>query len=272
MMRIAIQGIEGSFHDQAARAYGGASVEPVSCERFQDVVDAVTTGRADQGILAIENTIAGTLPGNYALIRDSGLHVTGEVVARIRHHLMACESVPMSEIREVRSHPMALLQCEEYLQTLSGIRRVETWDGAASARALAESPDPRVAVIAPRQAAESYGLTILASGIESNKRNFTRFLVLSPNANMHGNKATLCMTIPHRVGSLAKVLDVLAQCEMNLTKIQSTPIIGKEWEYWMFLDVEFSESHVFDAAMEAIRPMTTVTKILGLYQKGKVIS
>lgn len=272
MIAIAIQGIEGSFHDQAARAYFGEPVSIVPCERFEAVIEAVTAGRADGALMAIENSIAGTILSNYALIRDSGLHVTGEIMMRISHHVMTRERIPISDIREIRSHPMALQQCEEFLRQHPYAIRVETWDTAAAARDLRREENRSVAVIAPQQAATTYGLVILASGIESNKRNFTRFLVLRASENDgEGTRASICLKIAHRVGALARVLEILARHHVNLTKIQSTPILGREWEYWMFLDLEFPNRDVFARAMREMEPETESVRTLGIYPKGKTL-
>jgi prephenate dehydratase len=272
MSKIAVQGIEGSFHDQAARAYFDDPLSIIPCERFENVIDAVTSGRADGALMAIENSIAGTILSNYTLIRDSGLFVTGEVMVRIEHHLMACASVSMSDVKEIRSHPMALQQCGNYLEKLPHVRRVETWDSAASARDLAIEHSPSTAVIAPAQAARTHGLVILASGIESNKRNFTRFFVLSRAANAAGGtRASICLSIEHRVGALARILVTFARHGINLTKIQSTPIVGREWEYWMFMDLEFTDRDIFYSAMNDIEPATDTASILGIFEKGKTI-
>lgn len=272
MLTIAIQGIEGSFHDRAARAYFDGPVSIVACERFDQVIEAVTTGRADQTVIAIENTIAGTILSNCTLIRDSGLFVTGEIMMRIEHHLMACASVSLNDVREIRSHPMALQQCGDYLEKLPHVRRVETWDTAAAARDLAIEYSPSAAVIAPAQAARTHGLAILASGIESNKTNFTRFLVLSPvEYNAGGTRASICLVIEHRAGALAGILATLARHGISLTKIQSTPIVGREWEYWMFMDLEFTDRDVFNRAINDVEPATETVKILGIYEKGETI-
>ncbi len=273
MSKIAIQGIEGSFHDQAARAYFDDPLSIIPCERFENVIDAVTSGRADGALMAIENSIAGTILSNYALIRDSGLYVTGEIMMRISHHVMARERIPLCDIREIRSHPMALQQCEEFLRQYSHASRVETWDTAAAARDLRREENRSVAVVAPQQAAAAYGLAILASGVESNKRNFTRFLVLRSSENDgEGTRASICLKIVHRVGALARVLEILARHHINLTKIQSTPILGQEWEYWMFLDLEFSSRETFARAMHEIGPATESVRTLGIYPKGKTLS
>jgi len=271
-MKIAIQGIEGSFHAAAAQAYFAVPFTVTACRRFADVFEALRRGTADAAVMAIENTIAGTILPNMTLLRQSGFQITGEIMMRIEHSCLAHPGVSIHDIREVRSHPMALQQCEDFLRKLGDIQIVETWDTAAAAMDLAAARSGGSAVIAHAGAAERWGLHVVARGVESNKRNYTRFLVIDPSQNVQtGNKASICLGIEHRAGSLASVLAVLANEGINITKIQSTPIPGREWEYYMHLDVEFAKQSDFDNDVQHIRPLIQEFQLLGIYYKGRTI-
>ncbi len=275
--KVAIQGIAGSYHDIAARKfYEGDEVEIVACNTFRDVIVAMKKDPSVLGLMAIENTIAGSLLQNHELIRESGLWVTGEYKLRISHSLVALPGSKLSDITEVNSHPIALMQCMDFLDTLSGVKMVEKEDTAMSARWIAENHLKGHAAICGKLAAEIYGMEILAEGIETNKRNFTRFLALADRWVAEDmlrkediNKASLVFALTHTAGSLSKVLSILSFYDMNLSKIQSLPIIGREWEYLFYINLTFTDYTRYRQALDAIIPLTKDLKILGEYAEGR---
>ena len=273
MKRIAIQGVSGAFHDIAAREYfSGEEVETVPCSTFKDLFRALADDPSLLGIVAIENTIAGSLLQNHNLLRESGCLIVGEHKLRIEHNLAVLPGQRTDDIREVHSHPIALMQCGEFLKTRPGLKIVERADTADSAREIAEECLAGTAAICGAEAAEMYGLEILQRGIETNKHNFTRFLLLADDSRAgefadtaHANKASLVFTLRHAQGSLSKVLTVLSFYEINLTKIQSLPIIGREWEYRFYVDVTFDDRLRYRQSIDAARPLTSDFRILGEY-------
>lgn len=275
--RVAIQGIAGSYHDIAARKYfENDEVEIVDCNTFRDVISAIKKDNTLLGLMAIENTIAGSLLQNHELIRESGLMIIGEYKLRISHSLVALPETKIENIKEINSHPIALMQCTEFLDTLPGVKVVEKEDTAMSARWIAENHLLEHAAICGSHAAEIYGLKVLAEGIETNKRNFTRFLLIADPwiademmAETHKDKASLVFSLPHTAGSLSKVLSVLSFYDMNLSKIQSLPIIGREWEYLFYINLTFTDYLRYKQALDAIRPLTKDLKILGEYAEGR---
>lgn len=273
--RVVIQGYKGAFHDMAAQMYyEQEKVTIVPADTFEDLVEVTELGAAaDVGLMAIENTVAGSLMYNYDLLRKSDLVIVGEVYLRIKQNLMVLPGRKIEDIKEVRSHYMALRQCNEYLRNHPHLRLIESKDTALTAREIREQGMENVGAIASTLAAELYGLEIIGDGIETNKKNFTRFLVLqraSENPVIDTvNKVSMCFAIDHEVGSLYKVLAVLSAYNVNLTKIQSTPIIGKPWEYRFFIDFAVEGKVGYQQAMDAIRPITNDLKIMGAYQKGK---
>jgi len=277
-IRAAIQGIAGSFHDQAARAYfPDRSVELVPCETFEELFTSVRGHQADVAVMAIENTVAGSLLPNYALLQDSGFTVFGEIFLHISQNLMALPGQTIQDIKEAHSHYMAIAQTRPFFKSYPAIRLIESDDTAASAREVAEKGLKGLAAIAGAHAAEMYGLEILASGIETNKRNFTRFLLLyKPNGSQpfkveHPDKASLSFTLPHETGSLSQVLSIFSFYGLNLSKIQSIPIIGQEWEYHFLIDLTFDDLLRYRQSLDAIRPLTSELTILGEYIQGKHI-
>ena len=277
MRKIAIQGIAGSYHDVAAHRYfEDEPIELVPCETFKKLVRKVTSDERTVGIMAIENTIAGSLLQNHDLIRQSGCVVTGEYKLRIMHSLAALPGTNLSDLTEINSHPIALMQCDDFLATLPHVKLVEMDDTAGSARRIAAEKMHGHAAICARRAADMYGLEVLAEGIETNKRNYTRFLAVAtpPMASelLEGvtkNKASLVFSLPHTAGSLSKVLTILSFYDMNLSKIQSLPIIGREWEYLFYVNLTFSDYPRYKQALDAIMPLTKDLKILGEYAEGK---
>ena len=275
--KVAIQGIAGCYHDIAARNYyEGEEIEIIPCNTFPDVISTIKKDPSVVGLMAIENTIAGSLLQNHELIRESGLKVTGEYKLRISHSLVALPGTSIHDITEVNSHPIALMQCTEFLNTLPNAKVVEKEDTAMSARWIAENHIEGHAAICGKLAAEIYGMEVLADGIETNKRNFTRFLSIADRwladeimRDVDKNKSSLVFAVPHTSGSLSKVLAVLSFYDMNLTKIQSLPIIGREWEYLFYVDLTFTDYARYQKALDAIQPLTKDLKILGEYAEGK---
>jgi len=276
MRTVAIQGIKGAYHDIAARMYFEENykeeIEIYPCSRFKDVISAVKRDPNIIGIMAIENTIAGSLLQNYELIRESDLVVVGEQKLHISHSLAALSEDSLDTIIEVNSHPIALMQCAEFLNTLPRIKIVEGEDTASSAKMIAENKWRGHAAICSRYAAELYGLKVLEEGIETNKRNFTRFLLITNRwlaeelvKDPEINKTSIVFTLPHTEGSLSKVLTILSFYDINLTKIQSLPILGREWEYMFYVDLIFKNLLKYKQGLDAIRPLTKEFRILGEY-------
>ena len=277
MKKVAIQGIAGSYHDIAARNYfEGEEIEIVGCNTFRDVISVIKNDPDTIGLMAIENTIAGSLLQNHELIRESGLSIVGEYKLRISHSLVALPGSKIEDIVEVNSHPIALMQCADFLDTLPNAKVVEKGDTAMSARWVSENNLKGHAAICGKQAAKIYNMEILAEGIETNKRNFTRFLVIADRWNVDDllrgvqkNKSSVVFALPHTSGSLSKVLSVLSFYDMNLSKIQSLPIIGREWEYLFYIDLTFTDYTRYKQALDAIIPLTKDFRILGEYAEGK---
>ena len=273
MKRITIQGQPGCFHETAARcSFPGEQVEILPCDSFDQQFARMAADPTLLGIAAIENTIAGSLLPNHELLRRSSLAVIGEYKLRISHVLAALPGQTPDDIAEVRSHPIALMQCGDYLKAHPAMKVVERDDTAGSAREIAEQRLRGTAAICGAGAAELYGLEILERGIETNKHNFTRFLLLADRSCAAGftdpartNKASLVFSLPHTQGSLSKVLTLLSFYEINLSKIQSLPIIGREWEYRFYVDVTFDDAVRYRQAIEAARPLTSDFRILGEY-------
>ena len=277
MKKVAIQGIAGSYHDIAARNYfEGEDIEIVGCNTFRDVISVIKNDPDTIGLMAIENTIAGSLLQNHELIRESGLSIVGEYKLRISHSLVALPGSKIEDIVEINSHPIALMQCADFLDTLPNAKVVEKGDTAMSARWISENNLKGHAAICGKQAAKIYNMEILAEGIETNKRNFTRFLVIADRWNVDDllrgvqkNKSSVVFALPHTSGSLSKVLSVLSFYDMNLSKIQSLPIIGREWEYLFYIDLTFTDYTRYKQALDAIIPLTKDFRILGEYAEGK---
>ncbi len=273
-MQVAIQGIKGCFHQIAAFKYFGERevINTVECETFSQMFRSFQK-RADYfAVMAIENTVAGTILPNYAMLRNSEMNIIGEVYLRIQHHLLSVDGQGVEDIREVHSHPMAILQCQNFLDKYN-LRPVETIDTAWSAKELSEKRPIGRAAIASSLAADYYKLNIVAESIETNKRNFTRFLVLqhkefTKESPKSPTKASICFHLTHEVGSLAKTLTILSEQGINLTKIQSLPVIGSAWEYFFHLDLEFEDYDAYKKSLEAIQPYTKQLQILGEYQTG----
>ena len=272
--RVSIQGYEGSFHQIAAQEFLGRDVEVIPCATFRDVVKIASNSKESTGgCMAIENSIAGSILPNYTLLQKSKLKITGEIYLQIHQNLMVNPGVSLDDIREVHSHPMALLQCMNYLEKHSW-KLVETEDTALSAKHLHQHRSKHVAVIASKLAAELFKLNLIAPKIQSNKNNYTRFLFVEPVAdkNDDADKASINFYTDHSRGSLAKVLTKIAEGGINLSKLQSVPIPEHEWKYSFHADMEFDSIDQYNRVMQKIEPITESLTVLGVYKKGKTIN
>src|SRR6201985_2501529 len=274
--RVSIQGYEGSFHQVAARQFFGEDVEVITCATFRDVVRIASNGKeSDGGVMAIENSIAGSILPNYNLLQKSDLKVVGEIYLQIGQHLLVNPGIRLEDIREVHSHPMALLQCIDYLEKHPAWKLVETEDTALSAKHLHQHRSKHTAAIASKLAAELFELEILAPNIQTMKNNYTRFLILQREEDVEEtqdpNKASVNFHTDHSRGSLARVLTKIAEGGINLSKLQSFPIPGSEWEYSFHADMEFDDLQQFNQVIETMRPVTAELKIYGIYKKGRTV-
>ena len=274
MKRIAIQGIRGSFHDIAAHQYfEGEDIELITCDSFEHLFETLKADDTLLGLMAIENTIAGSLLHNYELLRESGLTIIGEHKLHIEHSIMCLPGDNLETIVEINSHPVALAQCRNYLSNHPEIKVAEASDTAGAAEKIGRLQLKGHAAICHADAADLYGLKVLKKSIEDNKHNFTRFLVLSDSwyadrlRDLHyTNKSSIVFTLPHEEGSLSKVLSIFSFYQINLTKIQSLPIIGKEWQYLFYVDVTYDDYFRYRQSIDAVKPLTQEMTILGEYQ------
>lgn len=277
MRKIAIQGEIGSFHDVASHCYfKGEDIELICCDTFEQVFEEMKKDSNVIALVAIENTIAGSLLHNYDLLRESGAQIIGEHKLRISHSLMCLPDEGWDDITEVNSHPVALMQCRDFLKKHPEMKIVETDDTAGSAKNIKEKRLKGHAAICSKAAAAIYGMKVLEEGIETNKHNFTRFLVLADpwqaeelSAPSESNKASIVFSLPHSEGSLSQVLSIFSFYKINLTKIQSLPIIGREWEYMFYIDIMYDDYTRYRQSIDAVRPLTKQMKILGEYKEGK---
>ena len=273
MAKIAIQGIKGCFHEQAAyKFYEGVGLpkpEVVECSSFEDLYRRMDEGKAGAAIMAIENTVSGGLLPNFELLRKYDRKIKGEVFLRIKQNLMTLPGQKIEDLREVRSHYMAINQTRPYFNDYPQIRLVEYGDTAKSAADIVKEGVKGVGAIASDLAAEIYGLEIIAESIETYKQNFTRFLVFDDSLQVDRsriNKASMCFTLPHKPGSLTHVLTILSFYDMNLTRIQSLPIPGQEWQYFFYVDIKFDDYARYEQALSAVKPLMTDLNILGEYE------
>ena len=279
-LQVTIQGIRGCFHDAAAQNYfrgTGREIRIVECDTFHTLFERLASDASMAGIVAIENTIAGSLLQNHELLRQSSLEIVGEVKMRISHVLCALPGQRIDDLTEADSHPMALMQCEQYLRRHPNLKMTEKFDTAGAAREIAENALGGHAAVCGEYAAGLYGLEVLERGIETNKRNFTRFLILAdplmapemkPRTELL-DKASLVCTLPHTRGALSKILTIFSFYDINLSKIQSMPIVGREWEYRFYIDLTFDSYVRYRQAIDAVRPLLNDLKILGEYVECK---
>lgn len=271
-LRIAIQGISASFHEVAAMTYFAEPIETVECLTFHRLCESLKNGDSDYAVMAIENSIAGSILPNYFLLQEYHFSIVGELYLPIHMHLLALPGVQLSEIRTIESHPMAIRQCAEYLQSLQSVDIRESDDTALSAKKVAELQLKDTAAIANEHAAKKFGLQILDKRIETHKKNFTRFLILTKRSNgkIEANKASISFEVANEVGSLADALMTLKNNSINMTKIQSIPIIGKPNEYSIHIDVEWKKREHYDDALTQVLRQVKNLNVLGEYKKAKI--
>lgn len=272
-MKVAIQGLKGSFHDIAAHEYFKEDIELVCCDTFEELFAAMKADDTCLGLMAIENTIAGSLLHNYELLRESGMTIIGEHKLHIEHSLLCLPGEDWGDLAEVNSHPVALMQCRDFLSHHPRLKVVEVEDTAGAAANISEQGLKGHAAICHAGAAPLYGMRVLQRGIEDNKHNYTRFLALCDPWNadrlrdLHTtNKSSIVFTLPHEEGSLSQVLSIFSFYRINLTKIQSLPIIGREWQYLFYIDVVYDDYIRYRQSIDAVRPLTKELKILGEYE------
>ncbi|WP_367756955.1 prephenate dehydratase [Flavobacterium sp. WC2430] len=271
--KIAIQGILGSFHHQVVQEYFEQNIAVDECLSFEELVDSLLSGKSEQAVMAIENSIAGPIIPNYALIDKNNLHIIGEHYLSIHQNLMALKGQKLEDIVEVHSHPMALLQCMDFLKKYPNIKLVEDKDTAETARRIQEKQLKGIAAIASKTASIMYDLEILAPEIQTIKNNMTRFVIIKKEnafvAKEDINRASLKFELDHKRGSLAAVLNVMSDCKMNLTKIQSLPKIETPWKYSFFVDVTFEKYADYEKAKSLLEIMAEYFKVLGEYKNTK---
>jgi len=274
MKRIAIQGIAGSFHEDAARKYfGDEEIEVVECRSFQHVCELIDSDKVDIAVMAIENSIAGSLLQNYSLIRDYHLRIIGEIYIHIQMNLMVFPGVKRKDIKEIYSHPVSFMQCNEYLEKyFPKAERKELGDNAKVAKLISAEKITYAAAISNMRSSELYGLQVIDKGIETNKKNYTRFLILSKHGNPTemANKASICFEVGHFYGALARVLNIFAENKINLNKIQSIPIIGKPNEYTIHVDIEWDNPENYDKAIHQVLKSASSLSILGEYKRAEL--
>lgn len=267
--KVAIQGFEGSFHQIAAQQFFGRQIDILPCATFQQVVNAAKEKQTDASVMAIENSIAGSILPNYTLLQKSHLKITGEVYLPIKQHLLVNRGVQLGDIKEVHSHPIALLQCMDYLSQHNW-KLVETEDTALSAKRVHQNKNKTVAAVAGKLAAELFDLDILVENIHTQKHNYTRFLILQKETHVveEANKASINFQTDHSKGSLARVLAKIADGDMNLSKLQSMPIPNQPWKYSFYADLEFDNEQQFQKLIKAINSLTDHLSIFGVYKNG----
>ena len=274
MKKVAIQGIKGSFHDIAAHQFfANEEIELICCETFEELFDTMKKDSSLLAMMAIENTIAGSLLHNYELLRASNLTIVGEHKLHIEHSLLCLPDEDINDIREINSHPVALMQCRDFLKQFRNCKIVEADDTAGAAEAISRLGLKGHAAICSKFAAPIYHMKVLREAIEDNKHNFTRFLCICDPWNADAirrtrqiNKSSIVFSVPHEKGELSHVLSVLSFYDINMTKIQSLPIIGHEWEYLFYVDITFADYSRYRQCIEAIRPLTRQISILGEYE------
>jgi prephenate dehydratase len=266
-MKVSIQGIRGAFHEEAARQYYKHDIEIVDQLAFSDVITSVESGKADAGIMAIENTISGTINSNYNLIKNSNLAIVGEVYLRIEQNLAVNRGVKIEELIQVESHYMAINQCREFFRSHPQIRLMDIEDTALSMKHVSEKKSTNVGAIGSKLAAEYYDLEIIAKGIETNKKNHTRFFILQNTApeEIGFNKASIQFVLTNKKGALASALNLMCKYNVDLTKIESLPILGEPWHYEFYVDVLVEQIDDYQMLMEEMKSLTETLSVLGTY-------
>ncbi|MFO7998945.1 MAG: prephenate dehydratase [Bacteroidales bacterium] len=273
---IAIQGIKGSFHHEAACRFFGEDAGTEPCQSFKSLVESVASNRAAYGVMAVENSLVGGMLPNFSMIREANLHVVGEVTMRIAQHLLSLQEASIGHLREVHSHPMAIMQCEDFFLRHPGIRLVESSDTALSAQIIARDRLYATGAIGSTQAATIYGLKVLAANIETNKENFTRFWVLARTPLSVENgvavKASLAFVTSHRPGSLVEVLQPLAEAGVNLSMLQSLPMVGRSWEYIFHADMIFPDAAMAKQTIQNLSARLDRLWLMGIYPSDRASS
>ncbi|WP_404812002.1 prephenate dehydratase [Capnocytophaga canimorsus] len=272
--KIAIQGIKGSFHYQAAQEYFGNQITIMECNSFDKVAQSLLKNEADLGVMAIENSIAGSILPNYALIDRLKLNIIGEHYIDIQQNLMAISGQDLNDLKEVHSHPMALLQCKQFFENYPHIKLVEDTDTASTAQRIHQKQLLGIGAIGSKSAAELYNLNIIRHSIQTMKINATRFVILTTKEEKidrnQVNKASLKFQVHHKRGSLATVLNVISDCRINMTKIQSLPVIETPWKYAFFVDIVFDNYEDFEKAEKLLSIMAEDFKVLGIYKNALI--
>jgi prephenate dehydratase len=269
--RVAIQGTKASFHEAAAFKYFGKEIETIECESFKQTCVSMQQDEADFVVMAIENSIAGSLLPNYSLLREYNFSITGEVYLPIQLHLMALPGVKFEDIKYVTSHPIAIRQCIDFFDQFPHLQVIESSDTAACAKKIRDEQLTDTVAIANTLAAELYGLNIIERRIESNKKNYTRFLILKRHAsedNQGTNKASICFQVGNAIGTLSKVLNIFSEEKINLSKIQSMPVLGKRNDYNFYIDIEWNNVEQYDRALRKVLKYTVNFNIMGEYVKN----
>lgn len=280
-LSVAIQGGFGAFHEIAAKSFfGKIQISIVPCDTFSDLFNLLADKKVDCGIVAIENSVAGGILQNYSFIRESGLTIIGEQYLRIVQNLIAMPGSKIEDLTEIYSHPVAIQQCNIFLNDLrrKGVKIIDSIDTALSVKMIKEQKMNHAGALASDLAAKMYKMSIIKEGVEANKRNFTRFQIITENKSVIElfnkqkrkiNKSSLCFSLPHQSGKLSQVLSVLSFYDMNLSKIQSLPVVGVEWEYLFYIDLLFDNYERYKQSLDAIRPLTANLQILGEYHNGR---
>jgi prephenate dehydratase len=268
--RVAIQGIRASFHEEAAFKFFGTDIETIECDSFKQTCEVLKNKKADYVVMAIENSIAGSLLPNYTLLREYNFSIVGEVYLAIQLHLLALPGVKFKDVKYVQSHPIAIRQCSDFFDEFPHLQVIESSDTAACAKKIREENLTDTVAIANLLAAKLYDLQVMERRIESNKKNFTRFLILAdkPIGTTEANKASLSFQVGNSVGSLAEVLNIFSEYKINLSKIQSMPVLGKRNEYNFYVDIEWKNQSDYDSAIRKVLKHTINFTIMGEYQKN----
>ena len=268
--RVAIQGIRASFHEEAAFKFFGTDIETIECDSFKQTCEVLKNKKSDFVVMAIENSIAGSLLPNYSLLREYNYTIVGEVYLAIQLHLLALPGVKFKDVKYVQSHPIAIRQCSDFFDEFPHLQVIESNDTAACAKKIREENLTDTVAIANQLAAKLYDLQVIERRIESNKKNFTRFLILAdkPIGSTESNKGSLSFQVGNSVGSLAEVLNIFSEHKINLSKIQSMPVLGKRNEYNFYVDIEWKNQSDYDLAIRKVLKHTINFTIMGEYLKN----
>ncbi|MGC6432680.1 MAG: prephenate dehydratase [Crocinitomicaceae bacterium] len=271
-MKVSIQGVKGAFHEEAARIYYKGPVEIAEQLTFEDVVNSVKNKEVDAGIMAIENTISGTIHTNFDLIKQSGLSIVGEVYLRIEQNLAVNKGVKLEDLDQVQSHYMAINQCRKYFKQFPKVQLIDAKDTALSMKYVAENNLSNVGAIGSKLAAAYYGLEIIGPGIETNKKNYTRFFIIQSGSQKEGvrNKASIQFVLKNDRGRLAKTLITIDKNKVDLSKIESLPIIGEPWHYQFFIDVLYDNESDYQNMLEELKEQLESLMILGEYENQNI--